>query len=360
MDLAKAALSELQTLIQQSVDDSKLLAAYVKVEKKLKSEIRALQKQPTARTNRSSSNLPYLYGVIDVLKQSNGVQQVITDWKKYNLRIDVVCDGGRTWKKVIARDPQSLHLIWAGNGHYGHKDAVSTLAKYVEAAKRESEYSPPAIACVFTKGVTADMAEHLESTGVKVEGARVPVSEDVLRRLQGTETTDDECSDYSGSEEAYSSDDSTTTETFPTTSSESDDVASIVALPTEQKIFLDVTTMVIYVSDVCNGGENFQFKDAMMAEQAEQERVTPVKPFIDKYFKNRRLITCQAAMENYTSFMSLLGGAEEQERAAELVKRITVVPDDVSGRFQSLKEHGKVCTLSSNRFYRRLIKVIIE
>ena len=344
---AQQVLAELQATIQSTTDDTKLLAAYLKIEKRLKQEVQFLQKKPTTKTNRSSSNLPYLYGVLDVLKQSENVQNVLTDWRKYNIRIDVICGNGKTWKKVVARNPQSLHLIWAGQGQYGSKDVVNTISKYVDAARKESDFSPPDIVCVFTKGVTQEMAEHLETIGVRVEGERVPISDDILRRLQGTQAMLDD-SDYSEGSEEYSSDEDAEARSSAfnppnISTSASDEISEIIALPTDKKIFLDVTTLVIYVSDVCNGGDKFNFKDPTMAEQAEQERTTPVKPFLEQHFNGRQLITCEAALNNYKNFMKLLGGEEEQKRAGELIKRLTVVPDDVSDRFASLKELGKVC-----------------
>ncbi|XP_067934883.1 UPF0415 protein C7orf25 homolog [Watersipora subatra] len=352
IDNAKRVLANLQQLIQNTIDDVRLLKAYIKIEKKLRCEIDFLEKR-TTRANRSSSNLPYLYGVLDTVQQSHGIQQVIADWTKYKLRIDVMCDGGRTWKKVVARNPQSLHLVWAGDGQYGRKNTVDIVSRYLEAAKTESDFSPPNVVCVFTKGVTHEMAEYIETLGAKVEGERVAVSSDILRRLQGAEVQLEDSSEYSDSEEEYSGDEVSEDNVKGQCSSSSppsEEVARIIALPTDKKVFLDVTTLVIYVSDVCNGGESFDFKDSMMAEQAEQERAIPVKPFIEEHFNDRLLVTCQAALDNYKSFMQLLGGKKEQVRAEELLKRVTVVPNDMSEKFSKLKEHGKIKERSKQIF----------
>ena len=132
-----------------------------------------------------------------MIKESNQVQDVICDMRKYGIIVDVICDNGKTWKKVIARNPQSLHLIWAGKGQYGTKDVVQKSCKYADCAKLHSEISPPQVVCVFCHGVTYDMAEALESKGILVDGERVDVSQEVVDKLVGVfaESSDDSDSD---------------------------------------------------------------------------------------------------------------------------------------------------------------------
>ena len=47
---------------------------------------------------------------------------------------------------------------------------------------------------------------------------------------------------------------------------------------------LDITTLLGYVSSVCNGSCNWIFQEAILTEQAEKERQTPLKPLLDKLF----------------------------------------------------------------------------
>lgn len=143
----------------------------------------------------SSSNIPYLSGVLKVVKESVDVQEVICDLRKYGIIVDVVCNSGKTWKKVIARNPQSLHLIWAGKGQYGTKDVVKKAEKYLESAKLYCEFSPPRVVCVFCNGVTHEMAEHLESKGISVEGERLDVSQEMKERLSECFVADSDDSD---------------------------------------------------------------------------------------------------------------------------------------------------------------------
>ena len=121
--------------------------------------------------------------------------------------------------------------------------------------------------------------------------------------------------------------------------------AVIAKMSTEEKVFLDVTSMVIFVSDVCNGGDYFEFEDAEMKTQAEQERKTPVREFLKPYFDDCLLVTCDSALKNFMDFTKLLGGEEENKRAEELAKRLTVVPDNMSERFQRVIKRGRVSDL---------------
>lgn len=347
VEKATQVLDEITNLITETTD-GKLCEAYSRIQRRLNAEVKFLKEGK--QKNRASSNLPYLLGVYHAVRNSTNVDQVICDMRKHNIIIDVICDCKKTWKKVIARNPQALHLIWAGNGQYGGKDVIKKIKRHIEAAKKESEFSPPKIVCVFANGVTEPMAEYLQGLNVQVEGERVPVSEDTKRRLQMTEEfsdTDEDEWESSGASD-YESDKSDEESNQQSTSPLTGRSAEIAALPTEKKIFLDVTSLVIFVSDVCNGWEHFEFKDTEMKIQAEQERKTPVMDMMKPYFDDCLLVTCEAALSNFKSFMKLLGGEEENIRAEELISRLTVVPDNMSPRFTNIIKRGKVTALHSS------------
>lgn len=190
---AQVLLEECDRLANQ---DHSLKRVCQKLARKIKADVAFLEKHADQDDfEGSSSNIPYLSGVLEVVKESNDVQEVICDFKKYGITVDVVCDGGKTWKKVIARNPQSLHLIWAGKGQYGTKDVVKKAERYSAAAKRYCEFSPPSIVCVFCNGVTYELAKELESINVQVIGDRIPVSEEVLERLNSVLIQDSDSSD---------------------------------------------------------------------------------------------------------------------------------------------------------------------
>nr|CAD7431069.1 unnamed protein product [Timema monikensis] len=51
------------------------------------------------------------------------------------------------------------------------------------------------------------------------------------------------------------------------------------------KLNLDVSTMIAYISALTNGSANFIFCEQMLNDQAEQERKEPLKPVLDKLFE---------------------------------------------------------------------------
>lgn len=113
-------------------------------------------------------------------------------------------------------------------------------------------------------------------------------------------------------------------------------------LPTDQKAFLDITTMLVYVSDVCNGGCDFQFRESILAEQAAAEREKSALVSILPNIEGKTLITCQSALDDYQGIVNLLGGSQEKERAQELISQLVIVPDCVSSKFFSLAESGQI------------------
>lgn len=50
------------------------------------------------------------------------------------LTVDIVCDGGLTWCKVIARNPKSLHQISVGDASYGVRSIIDQAEEFIECA----------------------------------------------------------------------------------------------------------------------------------------------------------------------------------------------------------------------------------
>lgn len=50
------------------------------------------------------------------------------------IRIDIVADNGRTWIKVIARNPKALKDIALGCSNYGSKSILDHAVQYIERA----------------------------------------------------------------------------------------------------------------------------------------------------------------------------------------------------------------------------------
>ena len=58
---------------------------------------------------------------------------VVLDDRK--IVIDIICDGGLTWMKVIARNPKSLSQICMGDASYGVRSVIDHAEDYLECAK---------------------------------------------------------------------------------------------------------------------------------------------------------------------------------------------------------------------------------
>lgn len=123
---------------------------------------------------------------------------------------------------------------------------------------------------------------------------------------------------------------------------ESKIVTDLRNLAGDEKIFLDITTMLVHVSDVCNGGCDFEFQEKILAEQAAAERSKSALDSILPYMEGKTLITCQSALDDYKGIVDLLGGEDEKARAQILINQLTIVPDCVSRKFGVLAESGQI------------------
>ncbi|XP_045606083.1 UPF0415 protein C7orf25 homolog isoform X2 [Procambarus clarkii] len=111
------------------------------------------------------------------------------------------------------------------------------------------------------------------------------------------------------------------------------------------KLNLDVTAMIAYVTATTNGSANFIFKDRFLTEQAECERNNPVKKTLEDYFKGRELLACQEAVSHFLEIVNTIGGAGEKARAQELVTRLRIVKGEDYFK-DKLKLGGRVRELS--------------
>lgn len=97
------------------------------------------------------------------------------------LEVDIVCDKGSSWIKVIARNAQALTLISFGNAEYGQKSVVDQAKTYLAIAKlHPHRYKSPNVIFHFACGIETILANELEKIGVLVEGERVD-SDDTSR-----------------------------------------------------------------------------------------------------------------------------------------------------------------------------------
>lgn len=68
-----------------------------------------------------------------------------------------------------------------------------------------------------------------------------------------------------------------------------------------------------------------------------------MKPVLLKIFRDKKLIVCQTAYDNFMNILQVIGGQNETKRAKELMERVQVVPDVTTGRiFDKLEIGGKI------------------
>lgn len=95
-------------------------------------------------------------------------------YQKSRLEVDIVCNGGASWIKVIARNAKALTMISMGNGEYGQKSVLDQATSYLECAKCYPHlYRPPDVIFHFAYGIETPLAARLERMGVIVEGDKL-------------------------------------------------------------------------------------------------------------------------------------------------------------------------------------------
>lgn len=119
-------------------------------------------------------------------------------------------------------------------------------------------------------------------------------------------------------------------------------VRTVQQIASDKKAFFDITTMLVYVSDVCNGGNFYDFREKVLEKQAVQEKQKSALATILTYMEDKTLVTCQSALDDFNGIVSILGGPEERIRSEKLAERLTVVPDCMSPRFANLTESGQI------------------
>ncbi|XP_058118329.1 UPF0415 protein C7orf25 homolog [Anopheles ziemanni] len=322
-------VEELTQLAQEKIDlGEKLLKdlskrdtieGVKKIQKKISQELKFLNRVKTNRTVTINhilcSNLTHFGCLVDCLLMSAQVKHVdyplpVED-RACPLRVDIVCDGGATWIKVIARNPKSLSDAVYGRTSYGSKSILEQAQEYIQAASNfPYMFRPPTVIFRFLSKLDDELIVELQRIGIRVV-------------LAEEEDDVSECSkEPSSTVDAHHPKDEI------------------------RLLNVDVTTLIAYCSAMTNGSAAWEFKQPLLSEQARWERDKPVKPVLDQLFEGRRLICCQTAYDSFHDILTILGGEREKERAKALFSRIQVLPDvpleQAPKELQSLKLGGKI------------------
>uniref|UniRef100_UPI00398EDBAA UPF0415 protein C7orf25 homolog n=1 Tax=Pristiophorus japonicus TaxID=55135 RepID=UPI00398EDBAA len=322
---------------------------------KLKAELKFLRKVEAGKvsvkeSHLQSTNLTHLKAVIESAESLEDVVSLLHVFNyqehsgdKQSLVVDVVANGGLTWVKAIGRKAEALHSIWVGRGQYGDKSIVEQAEDYLEASKQQLvQYSNPHIVFAFYNGISSPMAERLKEMGLSVRGDIVAVNS----MIDFMEEADDNSTDS----------DEDLEEPLQVTKVDRSTIVASVAFPTEVKVDfcnrvnLDITTLITFVSAVSHGGCCFIFKEKVLTEQASQEREESVLPKLQAFMKDKELFACESAVKDFQAILETLGGPGEKARAQKLLQGITVVPDQPSERASKLEASAKINSRSITIF----------
>ncbi|XP_030045867.1 UPF0415 protein C7orf25 homolog isoform X2 [Microcaecilia unicolor] len=318
---------------------------------KLKAELKFLQKVEAGKvaikeSHLQSTNLTHLRAVIESAESLEEVVSVLHVFSyedkfgdKQTLMVDVVANGGHTWVKAIGRKAEALHNIWLGRGQYGDKSIIEQAEDYLQASHQQPvQYRNPHIIFAFYNSISSPMAEKLKEMGISVRGDIVAVNAFSLDHAN-----EGSCLSNSGSDDSDEGQ-----ELLQGSKVDRDHVVASVAFPTEikvdvcNKVNLDITTLITYVSALSHGGCDYIFKEHVLSEQAAQERRLQVLPQLEDFMKGKELFACESAVKDFQSILQTLGGPGEKERATLLIKRINVVPDQPSERALRLAASSKI------------------
>nr|SVE76005.1 EOG090X0CWG [Daphnia hispanica] len=345
--LVLCKVQEGENLLQQvqchfaSVEGSK------KLERRIRSEIKFLQKLLEAKMevkkeHMLSSNLGSLAAVVSILHESESPAAIFKPFSLKNgsinrIEVDVVSKGGAVWHKAIARKAEALEDISKGRTSCGQKSVVDQATAYIECARLHPHlFNPPKVAFHFFNSISSSIAVKLRKRGVEVEGDVRAIAENSFSESDTSsscDSDDDDSEDYEGEDENYDG-----------------MVDSLHSTPENirqnDKLFLDITCMVAYVSSMTNGGANYIFPRAIYNQQAEWERSSPAKPKLDALFGDKQLVTCREAIVDFQTLVERMGGTGEKQRTRELIARLDIVEDSPCGRVSQLQLTSNVKTRS--------------
>ncbi|XP_077159668.1 UPF0415 protein C7orf25 homolog [Paroedura picta] len=315
---------------------------------KLKAELKFLHKVEAGKvaikeSHLQSTNLTHLQAVLESAENLEAVVAVLRVFayedslgEKQSLVVDVVANNGHTWVKAIGRKAEALHNIWLGRGQYGDRSIVEQAEDFLQASRQQPvQYNSPHIVFAFYNGVSCPMAERLQEMGISVRGDIVAVNVLMEPTPKGLQLSSGESDEESR-------------EHLPVTEVDRGNLVARVAFPTDirvdfcSRVNLDITTLITYVSALSYGGCYFTFREKVLTEQAMQEREESVLPGLEEFMKGKELFACESAVKDFQVILETLGGPGEKHRAALLLGRVNVVPDQPSERALQLAFSSKI------------------
>lgn len=319
-----------EDLIQQ-LQYAENVEGVLKLQRKIYQEVdflKRLQKSRKVKKEQlSCSNLRHLGAMVNCAVKP-GVISVckifhINDENK--LLVDIISEEGKVWTKVIARNPKSLSALSSGKASYGARSILDQAEDYLKCAKLyPCMYQSPKVIFEFASGIEETLANRLKGLGVTIIG-------DILQDSNYVEEFDD--SYESRDEDSLSDSQQVTADNVSQCIEENHDI---------NLLNLDVTAMMAYVSNMTNGHCHFVFKQDVLTQQSAWEAERPVKPILEKLFKDKSLICCRTAWDNFKKIIDTLGGSMEKTRARELKEQLIIYEDDYGGEDDYPRHNLKV------------------
>lgn len=111
---------------------------------------------------------------------------------------------------------------------------------------------------------------------------------------------------------------------------------------TDNKLIVDVTTIITFISDICNDScikdrfEDWNDRSKLIASQIKDEENDAIFPKLQKLFDGKDLYTTFSAWNKATNLINNYGSELEKENLKKLKERLTLVEDDSSERIEKL------------------------
>uniref|UniRef100_A0A3Q2D6A0 Chromosome 7 open reading frame 25 n=1 Tax=Cyprinodon variegatus TaxID=28743 RepID=A0A3Q2D6A0_CYPVA len=332
-----------QTLLQRAEQLCPGVEGHQKLCGKLRAELRFLRRVEAGElqvkeSHLHSTNLTHLTAIVDSVQNLENVAALLHVFKyqdaagrRRTLVVDVVANDGLTWVKAVGRKAEALHNIWQGRGQYGDKSIVRQAEEFLQASRQQPvNYRHPRVVFAFYNGVSCPVADRLRDMGVSVRGDIVAVSS--VEEEEGDDEDGEEPDDGA----------------WAVTRVDRSTVVARLAFPVQlqveesQRVNLDITTLITYVSSLSHGRCHFSFREPVLTEQAAQERRQQVLPQLDAFMEGKQLFACRAAVRDFQVILDTLGGPGEKERAQKLLARLSLVDDQPSERTQRLTPSAKI------------------
>ena len=301
--------------------DLKAVSGLSKLEKKIRQELKFLHRFASSsklkREHLQCSNLQNLSAVVHtLLRDCRSPTHVLrpfpflTESARHpeegslkKITVDIVAEEGRSWIKVVARNPKALDLNSSGGNQFGQRSFLDQVEDYLACARQNTkQFAVPVVTFVFHNGVSELLAKRLKRKGVRVQG------EVVASDYPELVYQDESASSSSSSEEEEDEEGQPNPPDLiqpcdkPSRQEKEDEEMDA------SRLNLDITAMIAYVSALTNGHAHYEFKEPILNQQAAWERQRAVKPTMDELFRGKNLICCQSAMQDFRTIIGTLGG----------------------------------------------------